>query len=82
MRPQGFLGRLIARRLSTEHALDPDPRYWSGENVLQYLVRYGTDEIGDLVDCYVNNNPLDRVQGASGPNSPRTFVTKVGDEEM
>lgn len=49
MRPQGFLGRLIARRLSTVHALDPDPRYWSGENVLQYLTRYGADEIGDLV---------------------------------
>lgn len=49
MRPQGFLGRLIARRLSTEHALDPDPRYWSGEDVLHYLVRYGSDEIGDLV---------------------------------
>ena len=48
MRPSGFLGRLIPRR-HPELVLPRDIRYWSSENSLAYLVRYGWDQIGSLI---------------------------------
>lgn len=54
IRPQGFLGRAIARRLSTSHLLPDNPTHWSDDDTLLFLATAGTDLPGDLVigdDC-------------------------------
>lgn len=48
-RPQGFLGRLIATRISRLLALPEDPRVWSDDEVLVYLQLAGEDLPGNLV---------------------------------
>jgi hypothetical protein len=53
-RPQGFLGRAIASRISRTLQLPDDPRIWSDEDVLAYHQAAGEDLPGDLVvgdDC-------------------------------
>lgn len=47
MRPEGFLGRQIARQLGAPYPADP--RRWSATQVLTYLMEYGADLPGDLV---------------------------------
>lgn len=50
MRPQGFLGRQIARALAQVDSDYPDdPRNWQTRHVLQYLLANGLDLPGDLV---------------------------------
>lgn len=41
MRPAGFLGRLVAQRYSVELGMSPDPRDWSDDDILQFLVVHG-----------------------------------------
>ncbi len=49
LRPQGFLGRRIARDLSTRSADFPtDPRDWNTEHVGRYLLSNGDDLPGNL----------------------------------
>ncbi|MFT4177812.1 MAG: type II toxin-antitoxin system HipA family toxin YjjJ [Luteolibacter sp.] len=54
-RPQGFLGRAIARQISVPLQLPEDPRLWNGdEDILVYLQSSGEDLPGNLVvgdDC-------------------------------
>ncbi|MES2923039.1 MAG: type II toxin-antitoxin system HipA family toxin YjjJ [Verrucomicrobiota bacterium] len=53
-RPQGFLGRAIASRISRTLQLPEDPRSWSDEDVLVYHQAVGEDLPGNLVvgdDC-------------------------------
>ncbi len=53
-RPQGFLGRAIANRISRTLQLPDDPRSWSDEDVLVYHQAAGEDLPGNLVagdDC-------------------------------
>ena len=53
-RPQGFLGRAIANRISRVLQLPDDPRQWSDEHVLVYLQTAGEDLPGNQVvggDC-------------------------------
>ncbi len=47
MRPQGFLGRQIARQLGGPYPADP--RQWTASRILTYLMEYGADLPGDLV---------------------------------
>lgn len=47
LRPQGFLGRQIARQLGAPWPADP--RRWTATQILTYLVEQGTDLPGDLV---------------------------------
>jgi len=47
LRPQGFLGRQIARQLGAPWPADP--RRWTATQVLTYLMEYGGDLPGDLV---------------------------------
>jgi hypothetical protein len=47
LRPQGFLGRQIARQLGAPWPADP--RRWTATQVLTYLMDYGGDLPGDLV---------------------------------
>lgn len=48
MRPQGYVGRAIARALR-EEGFPPDPRDWSDERILRYLTSRGDDAPGALV---------------------------------
>ncbi|MES2438315.1 MAG: type II toxin-antitoxin system HipA family toxin YjjJ [Verrucomicrobiota bacterium] len=53
-RPQGFLGRAIASRISRTLQLPDEPRSWSDEDVLVYHQAAGEDLPGNLVvgdDC-------------------------------
>jgi len=48
-RPQGFLGRSIARRVSRSLQVPDDPRMWSDDDILVFLEMEGEDLPGDLV---------------------------------
>ena len=48
LRPQGFLGRAIARRLPGSIGLPQDPRNWSHDQTLFYLREKGDDLPGNL----------------------------------
>lgn len=48
MRPQGYIGRAIARALRGE-GFPPDPRDWSDDQILLYLTSRGEDAPGALV---------------------------------
>jgi HipA-like C-terminal domain len=53
-RPQGFLGRAIASRMSRLLLLPDDPRQWSDDDILIYLQAAGEDLPGNLLvgdDC-------------------------------
>lgn len=59
-RPQGFLGRAVARALPPALGLGPDPRQWPGDDdTLVYLSSEGDDLPGDLI---VGDIPLRRFQ--------------------
>ncbi|HRQ88569.1 MAG TPA: type II toxin-antitoxin system HipA family toxin YjjJ [Bacteroidia bacterium] len=49
IRPQGFLGRTIARHLPRLLGLPEDPRLWSDDDTLLYLQAEGDDPPGALV---------------------------------
>lgn len=49
LRPQGFLGRVFARRRAPELGLPEDPRLWSADGVLAALLAFGEDLSGDFV---------------------------------
>ncbi|PTX91265.1 type II toxin-antitoxin system HipA family toxin YjjJ [Opitutus sp. ER46] len=49
LRPQGFVGRAIARRVSAVLSLPEDPTRWSDDEVLVYLQSEGDDLTGNLV---------------------------------
>lgn len=54
LRPQGFLGRNIARRVSRALQVPEDPRLWSDEDIIVYLDAEGADLAGNLIlgdDC-------------------------------
>lgn len=49
MRPQGFLGRLVARAVERQLHVPDNPDLWSDDDVLVYLMQYGRDQSGNLV---------------------------------
>ena len=49
LRPAGFLGRKIARKLATEWDVPADPRRWADDQIGEYLLRRGIDLPGNLV---------------------------------
>jgi hypothetical protein len=49
LRPQGFIGRAIARQLPAAFGLPEDPRNWSDDHTLIYLREWGHDLPGNLV---------------------------------
>lgn len=60
MRPQGFIGRQIARELHAQsEQFPPDPRDWSPEHIGRYLVANGDDLPGNLK---IGSMALDRVR--------------------
>lgn len=48
-RPQGFLGREFARRVSADIGANADLLRWQADDVVLALLRYGSDQAGDLV---------------------------------
>lgn len=48
-RPQGFLGRIFARRVAPSIAANPDVTLWTGDDIAHALLRFGADMPGDLV---------------------------------
>ena len=59
LRPQGFLGRLTARALAESGAYSMDPREWSQDDVLAFLLNEGVDLPGDIV---IGERMLERAQ--------------------
>ena len=60
MRPQGFIGRQIARELNAQSDIfPPDPRNWNQEQIGRYLVANGDDLPGNLK---IGSMALDRVR--------------------
>jgi hypothetical protein len=49
IRPQGFLGRAILRRIARSYRLPEDPRQWVDDDTLVFLASCGEDLPGDLV---------------------------------
>jgi hypothetical protein len=49
VQPQGFLGRVQARRIAAVLGVPTDAREWTAEDILVYLTTYGDDLPGDLV---------------------------------
>lgn len=48
-RPQGFLGRVFARRVAEEIGASPDLSRWQPDDIVLALLRHGDDQPGDLV---------------------------------
>lgn len=48
-RPQGFLGRLFARRVADEIGAPKDAHLWHADDVVLGLLRHGDDPPGDLI---------------------------------
>lgn len=60
MRPQGFIGRQIARDLNAQSDIfPPDPRDWNQEQIGRYLIANGDDLPGNLK---IGRMTLDRVR--------------------
>jgi HipA-like C-terminal domain len=49
MRPQGYLGRLVALALARPLHVSENPEDWSDDDILVYLSQYGSDQSGNLV---------------------------------
>ncbi len=50
LRPQGFLGRRIARQLAQiDERYSSDPRHWTTQHILLYLLQHGADLSGNLL---------------------------------
>lgn len=49
VRPQGYVGRAIARESSTRLGVPADPTLWSDDDALTYFVLEGSDLPGDIV---------------------------------
>ena len=49
LRPQGYLGRQLARSGHAAWGVSPDPQRWSDDDVLQVLSQAGSDGPGNLI---------------------------------
>jgi HipA-like C-terminal domain len=65
LRPQGFLGRALARKVAPIFMCDADPRTWSADLCLHALLAFGSDLSGDLV------------LGAAALEAAQNFVPQV-----
>lgn len=68
MRPQGYLGRLVARALARQLHVSDNPDEWSDDDVLVYLMQYGSDQSGNLVvgEQAMQSWSRERTQGLTG----------------
>lgn len=61
VRPQGFIGRAVARSISQARGTPDDPRRWTDDVILLYLHDYGHDLSGNSV---VGDRMLQRALGS------------------
>jgi hypothetical protein len=68
MRPQGYLGRLVARAMAQQLHVSDNPEEWSDDDVLVYLSQYGNDASGHLIvgEQAMQAWTRDRVRGLAG----------------
>lgn len=62
MRPQGYLGRQLARAEHRQFNVSANPEEWSDDDVMHVLSRIGSDASGNLI---VGNAALERWQTAT-----------------
>jgi len=60
-RPQGYLGRRLARQLSATYPENPEQ--WSSDHIIRYLIDHGSDLpgnliLGDVARARLNNTPI------------------------
>jgi hypothetical protein len=67
VRPQGYLGRAIARDVAPRLAVPPDLRLWSDDDALSYFLVDGYDLPGDFV---VGDHALERAHRAAESVAP------------
>ncbi|MBI4625575.1 MAG: type II toxin-antitoxin system HipA family toxin YjjJ [Verrucomicrobia bacterium] len=72
--PQGFLGRILARRLADALRVPSDPRHWGDDDTLVFLQAEGDDLPGDLV---VGGEPLRRVLASALAASPEMAMPET-----
>jgi hypothetical protein len=81
MRPQGYLGRLVARAMAQQLRVPEDPNEWGDDDVLTYLVQFGSDQSGNLIvgETAMKAWSRDRSRGLvnmiSEDNIAKAFVT-------
>jgi len=49
VRPQGYIGRAVAREASARLGVPGDPGRWNDDDILSYLMAEGRDLMGDIV---------------------------------
>jgi hypothetical protein len=79
IRPQGFLGRAILRRISRTHRLPEDLRHWEDDDTLMFLASCGEDLPGDLVvgdDCLRRALALQVTPTAESTLAPHEVATR------
>lgn len=62
LRPQGFVGRAIARRLSASFGVPENPTTWGDDDILYYLQAQGDDLPGNFV---IGDEPMRRALAQS-----------------
>jgi hypothetical protein len=67
LRPQGYLGRAIAREVAPRLGVAPDVQLWSDDDVLAYFLTDGYDLPGDLV---LGDHALERALRAAESPAP------------
>ena len=76
MRPQGYLGRQLARAEHREFSVSANPDEWSDDDVVHVLSRIGSDVSGNLI---VGNAAFERWQASRvTPPPPRAGKAAVG----
>ncbi len=76
VRPQGYLGRATGRALPAVLGLPRDPRDWSDDDTLVYLLSEGDDLPGDLI---LGDGPLVRFQQRLLNSSPADALLRDAD---
>jgi hypothetical protein len=70
-RPQGFIGRQIARQIAAQDDnFPPDPKHWNNDHIGRYLTSNGDDLPGNLI---FGEQALLRVRSAPVPVSIREY---------
>ena len=49
LRPRGFIGRMLARQIATELGTPGDPRDWSSDDIVHFLLVMGNDLSGSFI---------------------------------
>ena len=87
LRPEGFLGRALARQIATTYDVADNPSHWSDDEVLRIMSERGEDLPGDLIlgeaslaRWYQNSaRPIPETDGLAEAFEARARATLAGD---